>query len=102
MSFNSASSLCSTQIYYSVAFASDFGVQVTSPVTWWVPSRKTTEKYYYFCYNPEAKIHMYSGEKKNAEDVRIGDVLVSPEGQPTTVLRIKTTVYFSVLLKTPN
>jgi len=46
----------------------------------------------YYCWNGEAKIHMYDGTLKNAQDVCIGDVLLGGSGGPTTVRRVKETI----------
>jgi len=50
----------------------------------------------YYCFNGEAKMHMYDGTLKNAEDVRIGDVLRAGSGGPTTVKRVKETTINNV------
>jgi len=50
-----------------------------------------TEYYTYYCWNSEAKIHMYDGSLKEVQNVQIGDILLSASGAPTTVKRIKET-----------
>jgi len=73
-------------IFRVVAF-NNFGVTPSPPMVYGL----IRENVHYFCFNSNAKIHMYDGTLREARDVEIGDVLLSANGVPSSVVRVKTT-----------
>jgi hypothetical protein len=86
---NNLKIFCGVEANIYMVAQNEYGV-VSSPSMIKLPIPRVIPRYYY-CFNGEAKIHLYNGTMKDCQDVEVGDILLSANGIPTEVKRIKRT-----------
>jgi len=85
---------CGRSVSWYAYTQNPFGVTLSEPYQKMI--REIIYTRYRYCFNAEAPIRMIDDKFKKIGDVNIGDLLMSENGEPTTVKLIKKTVYNTV------
>jgi len=70
-----------------------YGLSLTPALSLLIPQRQEVKTYCY-CFSEDAPIHLFNGKTIEVKNVCVGDRLITPDGEETTVMAVKTTAHY--------